>query len=233
MTDLFPRTPVGDENIMLFNAHYIAFFQERVKSAILGFVVGDALGVPVEFTDRASLKQEPVTGMRSNGTYDQPAGTWSDDTSMTLCTIDSLTEKGIDYSDQMLRFCDWLWNASNTAHDEVFDVGGTTKHAVFNFAKKGPPLECGETAENACGNGSLMRILPTALYLFGQYHPLHLDDQTAEIIHNTSKCTHAHPRCQMACGIYSSVVFSLLTGGSWLYNNIIGGIASALAYYRI
>lgn len=219
-------------NDMYFNLHHKAFLQRGIKSAILGFAVGDALGVPVEFMDRAALLQDPVTGMRSGGTYNQPAGTWSDDTSMTLCTMDSLIEKGIDYSDQMLRFCDWLWNAANTAHDEVFDVGGTTKHAVFAFAKKTPPLECGETAENTCGNGSLMRILPTALYLFGQYHPLRLEDQIAEIIHNASKCTHAHPRCQMACGIYSSVVFALLAGGSWLHNNVIGGIASALAYYR-
>ena len=209
-----------------------AFFQQKVKGAILGFVVGDALGVPVEFSDRDVLKQNPVTGMRSGGTHGQPAGTWSDDTSMTLCTIDSLIEKGLDYPDQMLRFCDWLWNASNTAHDEVFDVGGTTKHAVFNFAKKVPPLECGETAENTCGNGSLMRILPTALYLFGQNRPYRLDDRIAETIHNTSKCTHAHPRCQMACGIYCSVVFTLLMGGSLLEPNVLTGITSALIYYR-
>lgn len=74
-------------------------------------------------------------------------------------------DKGINYDDQMLRFSRWLWEAENTARDEVFDVGGTTKHAIFKYVKKSPALECGETAESSCGNGSLMRIMPTALYI--------------------------------------------------------------------
>lgn len=63
----------------------------------------------------------------AGGAHNQPAGTWSDDTSMTLCLIDSIMEKEIDYKDQMTCFSDWIWNATNTAHDKVFDVGGTTK----------------------------------------------------------------------------------------------------------
>ena len=101
---------------MIFNQHYTEFFCKRVEGAILGFVTGDALGVPVEFTDRAELNLDPVIGMRSGGPHAQPAGTWSDDTSMTLCTIESLIENGIDYNDQMLRFSDWLWNATNTLY---------------------------------------------------------------------------------------------------------------------
>lgn len=128
--------------------------------------------------------------MIGGGAHNQPAGTWSDDTSMILCTMDSIMDKGINYDDQMLRFSRWLWEAENTARDEVFDVGGTTKHAIFKYVKKSPALECGETAENSCGNGSLMRIMPTALYIWGQHGNEKLDDISADIIHNTSKCTH-------------------------------------------
>lgn len=206
-------------------------FEELVKGSVLGFVVGDALGVPAEFMDREELTQNPILGMRDGGAHGQPVGTWSDDTSMTLCTIDSLVEKGIDYDDLMQRFSDWLWNASNTAHNEVFDVGGTTKAAIFKFIKKVPPLECGEKQEYCCGNGSLMRILPTALYLVGRYGNTSLDEKAAEIIHNTSICTHAHPRCQMACGIYCSVVFHMCCGGN-LHETVEAGILSALDFYR-
>ena len=93
----------------------------------------------------------------------------------------------------MIRCCDsqdGLWEAENTARDEVFDVGGTKKHAIFKYVKKSPALKCGETAENSCGNGSLMRIMPTALYIWGQHGNEKLDDISADIIHNTSKCTH-------------------------------------------
>ena len=61
-----------------------------VTAAILGHAIGDALGVPVEFESRSVLRQDPVLGMRGHGTYDVPAGTWSDDTSLTLALLDSL-----------------------------------------------------------------------------------------------------------------------------------------------
>ncbi|HHX74290.1 MAG TPA: ADP-ribosylglycohydrolase family protein, partial [Firmicutes bacterium] len=79
----------------------------RVKDAIVGLCVADALGVPVEFCSRESLQKNPVTGMRAYGTYNQPAGTWSDDTSMTLCLADSL-QNGLDYKDIMDKFLKWL-----------------------------------------------------------------------------------------------------------------------------
>ena len=133
--------------------------------AILGFAARDALGVPAEFMSRSELWRNPVTDMRGSGVHNQPPGTWSDDTSMTLCMMDSLMEKGIDFSDQMERFADWLWNASNTACDEVFDVGGTTKRSIYKYLQNNPPLDCGETADYYCGNGSLMQILPMALFM--------------------------------------------------------------------
>ena len=206
-------------------------FQKLTEGSILGFVVGDALGVPAEFMSREELAADPVVGMRSGGAHGQRAGTWSDDSSMTLCAMDSIIEKGIDYVDLMQRFSSWLWNGSNTAYNEVFDVGGTTKTAIFRFNKKTPPLECGEKQDYCCGNGSLMRIIPAALYIVGQYGNTDLDDRAAEIIHNTSICTHAHPRCQMACGIYCSVIFRLCLGGE-LHKAVSDGIYSALDYYR-
>ena len=50
-------------------------FEDAVKKAILGLVVGDALGVPVEFRSREELERDPVNGMRAYGTHHQPAGT--------------------------------------------------------------------------------------------------------------------------------------------------------------
>ena len=202
-----------------------------IDGAILGSVVGDALGVPAEFMSREELRKKPIVGMIGGGAHNQLPGTWSDDTSMTLCTMDSIIENGISYTDQMQRFADWLWSAKNTARDEVFDVGGATKQAIFRFVKRTPALDCGETADNACGNGSLMRIMPTALYIVGQYGSSVLDDRAASIIHNTSRCTHAHLRCQMACGVFCSVVFQMCCGGD-LKNAVQLGISSALSYYQ-
>ena len=74
------------------------FFQQ-VYGGILAFAVGDALGVPVEFSSREERMRSPVTGMRAYGTHQQPAGTWSDDTSMTLCALESLSQRGITHEE--------------------------------------------------------------------------------------------------------------------------------------
>ena len=70
-----------------------------------GLMVGDALGVPEEFKDREMLRRMPVMMMNGFGTHWQEVGTWSDDTSMTLATMDSLCH-GLDYENMMKRFKD-------------------------------------------------------------------------------------------------------------------------------
>ena len=66
-----------------------------VRSAMFGHAIADAMGVPVEFSTRSQRRCDPVTGYRGYGAHDVPAGTWSDDTSMALATIDSLAH-GLD-----------------------------------------------------------------------------------------------------------------------------------------
>ncbi len=48
---------------------------DAVRNAIFGLVVGDALGVPVEFQSQEELEHDPVTRMRTSGTHQQPTGT--------------------------------------------------------------------------------------------------------------------------------------------------------------
>lgn len=206
-------------------------FFKFIEGAILGFATADALGVPVEFTSRDERKQDPVCEMRSGGVHGQPAGTWSDDTSMILCMILSLIENGIDYEDQMKRFADWMENGNYTARGDAFDIGGTTRRAINKFLLGKPAIECGDASDDACGNGSLMRIMPLVFYLEGKYSNWELDERTAIIIHKASDITHANRRCEMACGIYSSIIFQMCSGG-YLQNAVMGGLISALSFYR-
>ena len=83
---------------------------DQITAGILGLAAGDALGVPVEFCSRGELEAAPVTGMRAYGSHHQPAGTWSDDTSMTLCLMDSLARRQgrIDCDDIMRSFRAWI-----------------------------------------------------------------------------------------------------------------------------
>jgi ADP-ribosyl-[dinitrogen reductase] hydrolase len=203
----------------------------HVLAGMMGSCVGDALGVPVEFIDRDTLMRNPVTGMRSYGTHHKPAGTWSDDTSMTLCLSESLT-RGLDYRDIMDKFLEWFSEAAYTPHGEVFDVGNTTAEALTRFSRGIPPSKCGGITERDNGNGSLMRILPIVFYLRSVYGTdFCRTDEAFEIIHNVSALTHAHKRSQIACGIYVCVA-SMLIEGTDLRIAVETGIHKAVEYYR-
>lgn len=206
---------------------------ESIRSIIMGSVVADALGVPVEFQSREQLKQNPVVDMMGFGTHHVPAGTWSDDTSMTLATLDSLCA-GLDYTDMMEKFCSWKENASYTATDEVFDMGISTNNALKKYRKGVSPLSCGGTGEHDNGNGSLMRITPAVLYALYKHpdtHGKNCIDVRLEVIHNVSKLTHAHLRSQIGCGIFGIVLENLLRCPD--KSSIITGLSVAKNYYSV
>jgi len=205
--------------------------EDKILAGILGACVGDALGVPVEFKSRESLEKHPVTDMRGYGTYNQPPGTWSDDTSMTLCLLDSLAG-GLHYKDIMQKFMLWFRKGNYTPHGKVFDIGMATNRALGRYANGNDPLSCGGTSESDNGNGSLMRILPLAFYLRSRYGCRYTDNNEAfEIIHNVSSLTHAHIRSQIACGIYLSVAECLFDAKD-LKRGIRSGISKAKDHYE-
>lgn len=183
-----------------------------IKNSLYGFVVGDAIGVPIEFELRRKLMANPVTSMLGYGSYDVPEGTWSDDTSMTLATMDSIIKKNgeIDCNDMADRFCNWINNSEYTATNDVVDIGITTKYALIRYwENKTDATKCGGKGIDENGNGSLMRMLPIAL--FSHFNNLN-DNELLNIIKNVSSITHAHEISIMGCYIYVKYVLFLLLG---------------------
>ncbi len=175
-------------------------------SGLLGLSIGDALGVPVEFTSRDERVISPVTSMVGYGTWGMPAGTFSDDSSLTFCLAECLC-KGFSLDDIAQSFYRWYHEGYWTATGEVFDIGNTTFLAIADYKRGVPPLQAGGKSEYSNGNGSLMRILPMA-YCYKKWAFPELISRT----HEVSCITHAHLRSQMACGIYISIAISLLEG---------------------
>lgn len=173
----------------------------KVKDGVIGFIVGDALGVPVEFTTRIELQQDPVVDMREYGTYNKPKGTWSDDSAMILATMTSIiNKKAIDYEDIMHEFFKWYRYGEHTTDGDTFDYGMTSSTAIDRFDKGIPALECGGKSEHDNGNGSLMRILPLAF----------IKDIDFETIETVSSLTHATKRAKIACVFYIQIAKSML-----------------------
>ncbi|MBD2039971.1 ADP-ribosylglycohydrolase family protein [Microcoleus sp. FACHB-672] len=176
----------------------------KILSGLMGLCVGDALGVPVEFTSRAERVKMPVTEMTGYGTYNQPPGTWSDDSSLTFCLANSLCA-GFSLEAIGDAFGWWYSEGYWTPYGEVFDVGNTTRQAITNLQRGVLPLNAGLTSASNNGNGSLMRILPLSFY----YKNLSFSE-LIERVHQVSRITHGHCRSQIACGIYTSIAINLL-----------------------
>lgn len=174
---------------------------DAVFSTFYGSVAGNALGVPYEFGWRGKFKAETMTGY---GAHNQPAGSWSDDTSMTLCLIKNIIDGGDDY-DLMNKFKDWFERGKFTPHGQAFDIGETTRLAILKYKLGAAPQACGGTDEKSNGNGSLMRVAPLAFTL----RSVQDFAKRVQTVKACSCLTHAHPRAVLACIIYIETMIRL------------------------
>lgn len=178
-----------------------------VKAGIFGVCIGDALGVPVEFKKREDLKKSPVSGYLEYMSWNQPKGTWSDDSSLTLCLAEELA-KGYDLEKIGQSFVKWNKYGHWTAHGKLFDIGGTTRHSIARLIKGESARFSGNIFEEDNGNGSLMRILPLAFYLKSEENIEKLYQTVKEV----SAITHGHFRSVFACFVYVVFVIELIKG---------------------
>ncbi|MBX3043082.1 MAG: ADP-ribosylglycohydrolase family protein [Candidatus Kapabacteria bacterium] len=178
----------------------------QIKSALFGVAVGDALGVPVEFNSRQSIKKNPVTDMIGYGTYNLPAGTWSDDSSLTFCLSEALTQD-FDLNTIGQNFVKWYQHNFWTPRGNVFDIGIATRQAISRLAQGEKPEFAGGFDETDNGNGSLMRILPLLFYIQDKSIK-----ERYEITKQVSSITHGHIRSVIACFYYLEFAKQILAG---------------------
>lgn len=173
----------------------------KVKDGIVGLVVGDALGVPVEFAPRSELFENPVTGMRGNGAHGKPKGTWSDDSALVLATMKSIVNRGgIDYDDLLRQFGLFINEGKYTQYG-TFGYGYTTAGAVERFSRGVEALKCGGMSDEETTNGALMRILPVAF----------IEGVDCDEVERVSGITHGHERSKIACALYVEIAKSMLS----------------------
>ncbi len=176
--------------------------EEQLAGGIYGMLIGDALGVPYEFNEPAAIPPPdaieyvpPADFERSH--LDAPPGTWSDDGALALCLLASLLECGrFDPDDMGRRFLEFREAGYMAVGQYVFDIGGTTEDALDLIQKGTPALQAGRSDEWSQGNGSLMRVLPLALWHKGS------DAELARDAADQSRITHAHPSAMACCALY-------------------------------
>ena len=200
------------------------------RSGIMGVVVGDALGCPVQFESREKVARHPVTGMRGYGTFNLPPGSWTDDSSLTLALLESIRRKdGIDYTDIMDNFVKWLDGGEFTPYGYAYDIGRGTMSAINRYKRNHKPHRSGNIDERSNGNGSLMRIMPAVLYCID--HALSSED-AIDIIHKVGGLTHAHIRSNIACGLYYFMASEIQNGDGALTDRLQAGLDRGFAFYE-
>lgn len=186
----------------------------HLPTALLGLSVADAIGVPVEFQSREELDQNPVTDIRGFGTYHQPPGYFSDDSSLAFGLAESLATGKFDLADQAQRLINYKYAGYWTPANRIFDIGITTSTAIdrlLNIVREGRATELPGLREYAQesdnGNGALMRIFP--LYAFLRDKPV---DTWLGYIWQHSALTHGHVRSALCCFLYLRFCAHLIAG---------------------
>jgi ADP-ribosylglycohydrolase len=159
-----------------------------------------------ELPPSAAIEMEPPADFR-RAHPGVPPGTWSDDGAHALCLLASLTHKGrLDTGDLARRLLNWHRHGYLTPDGDVFDIGIQTARAFEALEAGVAPDEAGPSGERNNGNGSLMRVLPLALWHRGEDAALVADARAQ------SRITHGHARAQLCCALYCLWARRILDG---------------------
>lgn len=175
----------------------------QLLGGLLGVAAGDALGATVEFAPptRIQATYGTHTEIIGGGVFHWRPGQGTDDTDLTWAVIAGyLNDPDEPITHIAQEFVTWYRSGPP-------DIGGTTRRALATLATTKDHQTSGVDDDHSCGNGSLMRALPTALV---RTDPIQRRRELAEI----SAITHAHPRCVDSCIAYGEIAAALLDGAS-------------------
>ena len=185
--------------------------RNSIAGALFGVAVGDALGGPVEFMSPEDIirRHVCVSDMIGGGWLNLAPGEITDDTQMTLCVAEGIVENPTAPIEAIGRlFIQW-------ANSGPKDIGGACRSSISNAKRLGgalrgtsPTAEMWEHAGKLTqdqsgrpveGNGALMRTVYPGLFYA---NPIQAELWAWRI----GKMTHAGPRSNEACKIYSRMV---------------------------
>src|SRR6056297_341017 len=183
----------------------------KFKGALMGLIVGDALGAPFEGMSGSEI--EFNSKMENGGPNNIRAGQWTDDSSMALCLAESLIKDGFNLNSQMDRYVKWFENGYLSSKKRAFGIGRNTSLAITDYIKENklPPQR-----ENAAGNGSIMRLAPIPMYYINNY------DKTVYYSGKSSLTTHNNIMAIDSCKYLGAFIFHAINGKSkdYLLNDL-------------
>ena len=124
----------------------------RVRGALFGVAIGDALGAAAEGRSPRELAARPVRRLEPH--HDLPAGRVTDDTQLTLALAESVLARGtLDPEDLVRRFVE--------VAPHLVGGGWATRQALERLARGAAWWLAGSAS---AGNGAAMRAAPAGLF---------------------------------------------------------------------
>jgi len=184
--------------------------KDKLLGGLYGLLIGDAAGVPYEFKRSKDIPTyAPMWDLGVpigyNRTYDHvPTGTWSDDGSQALCLLETLVENnGYNEKAFLDKLLAWKDRGYMTPDGKRFDIGNQTS-LYLSSRQAGLELQYDRESTH-CGNGSLMRTLPVALFF-------DVEETASEVAEQQSILTHPQYVGTISCVLYTHIALALLAG---------------------
>jgi ADP-ribosylglycohydrolase len=155
---------------------------DRVLGCVLGGAVGDALGAPFEGLWSRCIPEAPALLAEFAEYEGFPRGQYTDDTQLTVATLQSVVRLGRLDPNHIARSIARLWHSQ-----AVVGPGGACTAAADCLLAGGHWSECGAPVGQA-GNGTAMRTAALGLYFLSR--PGDLPEAVAQV----SRITHQDPR---------------------------------------
>lgn len=171
---------------------------DRIKGALYGFAIGDAMGATTEFLTSGQIQNryDGVDDIIGGGWLNLKAGDVTDDTQMSMCIMEAIMKSGKATNDVILgnikdNFIMWYMGVPK-------DVGAACASGI-EYMMMG---HTGATKDDkVLGNGSLMRALPIAL----------LGSNFVELNILQGRMTHNNEKCDGYVGLYHNVISTMVT----------------------
>ncbi|MGE6487426.1 ADP-ribosylglycohydrolase family protein [Paenisporosarcina sp. NPDC076898] len=176
----------------------------KIKGALFGVAIGDALGATTEFMTQNEIQDQygKVTDFIGGGYWQLEPGEVTDDTEMTIAVIKGIMANSAEPIDEIgNQFLYWRKSDPVDIGIIILTVLDQVQGNWFEAAEATHQQLNGMSA----GNGSLMRCLPIALAYPDK-------NRIKELSIQQSKMTHYDDLAAEACVIYNLIACRVLAG---------------------
>ncbi|KAJ5110500.1 hypothetical protein N7532_001035 [Penicillium argentinense] len=188
--------------------------KSRCLGAIWGTCVADALGGPVQFQEPGTFEQ--IKELEFVSPFRKPAGSYSDDGSMTLALAQSIVDTDGKYNHALSikYYVQWIETGRFSTTDKAWDVGGSTRRSLKVWKQQGVDnLQGTQEKVNSqlnrdefSGNGSLMRIAPIGVAFWKD------PEYARKVARAQSTITHPALACPEACDAFTELICRAMRG---------------------